>query len=102
MKRILLLGLAFILTVTFVTSCGIGSSQRNASDTVVVGSKNFTEQIIVANMVADMIEAHTNLKVVRKLNLGGTNVNFEAIKRGGANNGIDIYVNIQGQVWWTY
>ncbi|AEM79168.1 glycine betaine ABC transporter substrate-binding protein [Thermoanaerobacter wiegelii] len=96
MKRILLLSLVFILAVTFMASCGIGSSQRNANDTVVVGSKNFTEQIIVANMVADMIEAHTNLKVERKLNLGGTNVNFEAIKRGGANNGIDIYVEYTG------
>uniref|UniRef100_UPI0015882A93 iSeroSnFR, a soluble, genetically-encoded fluorescent sensor for serotonin n=1 Tax=Thermoanaerobacter sp. (strain X513) TaxID=573062 RepID=UPI0015882A93 len=68
----------------------------SANDTVVVGSINHTEQIIVANMLAEMIEAHTDLKVVRKLNLGGVNVNFEAIKRGGANNGIDIYLEYVG------
>lgn len=96
MKKILLLSLAFILAFMFVTSCGVKSSQKTSNDTIVIGSKNFTEQIIVANMVADMIEAHTNLKVKRKLNLGGTNVNFEAIKRGGANNGIDIYVEYSG------
>lgn len=74
------------------TSYGAGESAGK----VVVGSKNYTEQMVVGHMVAELIEAHTDLKVERKLHLGGTNVCFEALKRGSANNGIDIYVEYTG------
>jgi len=93
MKKILVI-LSAVIAVVLMTSCG--GAGKDSGDTVVVGSKNFTEQIIVANMISDMIEAHTDIKVERKLNLGGTNVCFEGIKRGGANNGIDIYVEYTG------
>lgn len=69
-----------------LASCG---SREN---TVVVGSKNFNEQLIVGNMVASLIEKNTDLKVVRKLNLGGTNVAFEALKAGH----IDMYIEYTG------
>jgi len=52
--------------------------------------------MIVGNIVAELLEAHTNLKVERKLHLGGTNVCFEALKKGSVNNGIDIYVEYTG------
>jgi osmoprotectant transport system substrate-binding protein len=85
-----------ILTIS-ITSCG-NSNQKasNISNTIVIGSKNFTEQVIVGNMLADLIEANTNMNVVRKLNLGGTNVCFEALKKGGNYNGIDAYVEYTG------
>jgi glycine betaine/choline ABC-type transport system substrate-binding protein len=62
------------LIIKLTTSCGPfrGGAKQGASDTVVAGSKNFTEQVIVGNMIADLIEAHTDLKVERKMNLGGT------------------------------
>ncbi|ADL08901.1 glycine betaine ABC transporter substrate-binding protein [Thermosediminibacter oceani] len=98
MKRNLLMGISAVLITVLIASCGLGGGARRGAsgDTIVVGSKNFTEQIIVGNMVADLIEAHTDLKVVRKMNLGGTSVCFEALKRGGANNGIDVYVEYTG------
>ena len=61
-------------------------------ETVVVGSKDFSENIVLGEMFAQMIEAHTELKVDRKLNLGGTFVCFEAIKKGN----IDIYPEYTG------
>ena len=54
--------------------------------TIVVGSKNFTEEYIVANMYADLLE-NAGFNVVRKLNLGGTPIAQEAILKGE----IDLY-----------
>ena len=54
--------------------------------TVVVGSKNFTEEYIVANMYADLLE-NAGFHVVRKLDLGGTPIAQEAILKGE----IDLY-----------
>ncbi|TZE80929.1 glycine betaine ABC transporter substrate-binding protein [Calorimonas adulescens] len=98
MGRIMILCSLLLLTA-IVAGCGTsggGASQSAAGDTIVVGSKNFTEQIIVGHMMADLIETHTDLKVVRQLNLGGTNVCFEGIKKGSSNNGIDIYMDYTG------
>lgn len=57
-----------------------------------IGSKNFTEQLLIAELVAQLIERHTNLRVERKLNLGGTNICHEALVRGD----IDLYVEYSG------
>ncbi|MDI3508658.1 MAG: osmoprotectant transport system substrate-binding protein [Clostridiales bacterium] len=97
-KRKLTIVLSFtLLILAIVTGCnGGGGASNGGGDTVVIGSKNFTEQIIVGNMMADLIEAHTDLNVERKFNLGGTNVCFEAIKKGGSNNGIDAYMDYTG------
>ena len=49
---------------------------------VVVGGKNFTEQQIIGEMMAILIEENTDLSVGRKLNLGGTMICFEGVKSG--------------------
>jgi osmoprotectant transport system permease protein len=67
-------------------------SKAEAKDKIVIGSKNFTEQLILGNMLADLIENKTNLQVVRKLNLGGTQVAFSALNKGD----IDLYVDYTG------
>ncbi|MBU3159430.1 ABC transporter permease subunit [Clostridium frigoris] len=61
-------------------------------DTIVIGSKSYNEQIILGDMMASLIEAKTNLKVDRKLNLGGTAVVFTAMK----SKDIDIYAEYTG------
>ena len=57
-----------LLGGAFVTLAGCHRSRQN---TAVVGSKNFTEQIILGELLAQQIEAHTMLRVDRRLNLGG-------------------------------
>jgi osmoprotectant transport system substrate-binding protein len=59
---------------------------------VVIGSKNFTEQDILAEILAQHIEARTGLRVRRKLHLGGTFVCHEALRAGR----IDGYVEYTG------
>jgi osmoprotectant transport system permease protein len=64
----------------------------NRGNKIVIGSKNFSEQLILGNMLADLIENKTDIKVERKLNLGGTQVAFSALNSGE----LDMYVEYTG------
>ncbi|MFL5805863.1 MAG: glycine betaine ABC transporter substrate-binding protein [Roseiflexaceae bacterium] len=57
-----------------------------AGGTITVGSKDFTEEFIVAEMYAQLLE-HGGLTVERKINLGGTPIAQAAIEKGD----IDLY-----------
>jgi len=81
---------AGLVSFTFANP-GVGGS-RGASDLVRVSSKNFTEQLILAEMMAQLIEAHTDLTVERREGLGGTMIVHQALVRGG----IDIYAEYSG------
>jgi osmoprotectant transport system permease protein len=59
---------------------------------IVVGSKNFTEQLILGEIVAQTIERETGLPVRRRLNLGGTLICERALLNGD----IDVYVEYTG------
>jgi osmoprotectant transport system permease protein len=60
----------------------IGTNYSQARPTIAIGSKNFTEQVILGELLAQQIETHTQLKVDRQLNLGGTFICHEAVKAG--------------------
>jgi osmoprotectant transport system substrate-binding protein len=59
---------------------------------IVVGSKNFTESFLLGEIVAQMIEAHTNLEVDRRFYLAGTYICQQAILAGR----IDLYPEYTG------
>ena len=61
-------------------------------DRVVVAGKNFTEQNILGEILAQQIESRTDLTVVRKFNLGGTLICHAGLMAGE----IDIYVEYTG------
>lgn len=61
------------------------------AQTIKIGSKNFTEQFVVAELYAGALEA-AGFKVDRKINLGATLVAQEALKNGA----IDIYPEYTG------
>lgn len=61
-------------------------------DRIVIGSKNFTEQVILGELLAQEIERTTKVPVERKLNLGGTLICHQAIIAGQ----IDAYVEYTG------
>ncbi len=63
-----------------------------AAETVVVGSKNFVESRLLAEIFAQLLEERTTLTVERRLNLAGTQVCFEALRTGA----IDIYPEYTG------
>src|SRR5205085_6421165 len=70
---------------------GLLWSER-AQGRVVIGSKDFTEQVILGEMMAQLIEGNTSLKVQRKLNLGDTLVCETAMRAGD----LDVYVEYTG------
>lgn len=68
-----------------------------SSGAIVVGSKNFTEQLILGEIVAQAIERETGLPVRRQLNLGGTLICDRALRSGD----IDVYVEYTGTALTT-
>lgn len=84
----------FILAVLLVMYCAAAGCGSTKEQKIAIGSKNFTEQLILGNMYAELIEANTDLKVERKFNLGGTQPCYEALK----NDAIDLYIEYSGTV----
>ncbi|MEZ5966819.1 MAG: glycine betaine ABC transporter substrate-binding protein [Planctomycetota bacterium] len=66
-----------------------------AQDRITIGSKNFTESRILAEMLAQLVEAHTDLQVERRLGLGGTLICFQALRQGD----LDVYPDYTGTGW---
>src|SRR5580693_4998312 len=59
---------------------------------ITIGSKFFTEQIILGELLAQHIEARTGIHVERKSNLGGTLLCQKALLSGD----LDLYVEYTG------
>jgi osmoprotectant transport system substrate-binding protein len=64
---------------------------RSAGSTVSIGSKDFTEELILGEMYAQILEQN-GFTVNRKLDLGGTQIAMEALQRGD----IDLYPEYTG------
>jgi osmoprotectant transport system permease protein len=62
------------------------------TERIVVGSKNFTEQVVLGELLSQAIERYAHLQVDRRLNLGGTFICDRAIQSGD----IDLYVEYSG------
>lgn len=77
-------GAALCVMVT-LTGCARGPA-------IVVGSKNFTEQVLLGEVLAQQIERSMQVRVDRRLNLGGTLLAHEALVKGS----IDIYPEYTG------
>jgi osmoprotectant transport system substrate-binding protein len=71
---------------TFVAGCGPGSAT-----TVSIGAKDFTEERILGELYAQLLEEN-GFTVVRKLDLAGTQIAMEALQRGD----IDLYPEYTG------
>ncbi len=81
--------LSAMLIVVCLLTCSCAPAH---SDRIVVGSKNFTESQILAELFAQQIETHTHLKVERRFYLAGTYICQQAILAGR----IDIYPEYTG------
>jgi osmoprotectant transport system permease protein len=59
---------------------------------IVIGSKNFTEQVLLGELMSQALERYGGLTVDRRLNLGGTFICDRALRAGE----IDLYVEYTG------
>jgi len=79
--------LLILAAALLLPSCSPSHSNR-----IVLGSKNFTESFLLGEIMAQQIEAHTNLKVERRFYLAGTYICQQAILAGR----IDMYPEYTG------
>jgi osmoprotectant transport system permease protein len=87
-----------LLIFFMLTSIGLEIRKNlTASMKVTIASKNFTEQIILAELMAQLIEFKTHLKVERKFNLGSTPLIHQAMLRKE----VDIYPEYTGTAYLT-
>lgn len=92
-KKMIISGavVAALIIALIATNLSFGKSGK----TIVVGSKNFTEQLVLGNILDILIEDKTDINVETKLNLGGTQIAFEALKSGS----VDLYVEYTGTAY---
>lgn len=86
--------MAFVLAVVMICTAMVGCGGQEG---VVVASKQFTESIVLGEILAQLIEAKTDIPVTRKLNLGDTAVIIPAMGNGE----VDIYFEYSGTVYGT-
>jgi|KBSMisStandDraft_5_1062788.scaffolds.fasta_scaffold18658_2 osmoprotectant transport system permease protein len=88
-RRTALAAAAAVVAVALVAG---GTAAARSRGAIVVGSKNFTEQVILGELVAQTIERDTGMRVQRRLNLGGTLICDRALITGD----VDVYVEYTG------
>ena len=86
-KTVALLLVCLFGFLYFVSGC-----KKPTQSKITIGSKFFTEQVVLAELVAQHIEAKTGIPVVRKTNLGGTLLVHKALLSGD----LDLYVEYTG------
>jgi len=79
--------LSLLSMVCFASAC-----KKPQRPGIVIGSKFFTEQVILAELLAQHIEGRTGIPVERKTNLGGTLLVHKALLAGD----LDLYVEYTG------
>src|SRR5277367_191444 len=85
-RRRWVLCLVLCVVACFVSSC------KTAEPAITVGSKFFTEQVVLGELLAQHIEARTGIHVKKKSNLGGTLLCQKALLAGE----LDLYVEYTG------
>jgi len=80
------------VTISLVVATGFLSACRKGPKKLVIGSKFFTEQVVLAELLAQHIEQRTGIPIERKTNLGGTLLIHKAMLAGD----LDLYVEYTG------
>ena len=88
----ILLGRRDVLRLAGGGTLALAGCRSARADTLIVGSKNFTEQIVLGELLAQQIEAHTALRADRRFDLGGTLICHQALLAGQ----MDLYPEYTG------
>lgn len=92
-QKIIILVATVLIAMAFIFTSFKGKVKEEK--VLTVGAKDYTEQELLGNLVSDMIEGNTDIKVNRKFDLGGTQVIFTALQKGD----IDMYVEYSGTAY---
>lgn len=90
----------FIIIFTFLGSL-VFSIFKPKTETIVIGARGFSEQLILGNMYANLIEEYTDLNVDKKFSLAGSSVSMSALYAGEIDLAIEytgsLYINVLKQ-----
>jgi len=81
-----------LLAGVLVAACGASACSESRSRPIVVASKNFTEQALLGELLAQRIEHAAHLPVERRFYLAGTYICHQALLAGR----VDLYVEYTG------
>ncbi len=82
----------FLILIAGLSSILLTSCSPPRPDHPVIGAKNFTEQVVLGELLAQEIEAKTHLRVERRFYLAGSYICHQALIAGR----IDAYVEYTG------
>src|SRR5215469_5073108 len=91
-KTVALLLVCLFGFLYFVSGC-----KKPTQSKITIGPKFFTEQVVLAELLAQHIEAKTGIPVIRKTNLGGTLLVHKALLSAD----LDLYVEYTGTALTT-
>lgn len=83
---------ALITAVAAIVALALGGCSPPRPDHPVIGAKNFTEQVVLGELLAQEIEAKSSLRVERRFYLAGSYICQQALVAGR----IDAYVEYTG------
>lgn len=86
----------FVLICIIAAMIYLNPLSPNSAKTIVVASKPTSEQFILGEIIAQDIEANTDIKVNRKFGIGGGTTNIQPAMLSGD---LDIYVEYTGTAW---
>lgn len=92
MKNIKKIILLLLIGALVLTGCGKGTKDENS---IVIGGKKFSEQVILVNILEQLIEGRTDIKVVNQADLGATDV----LHQGMRDKDLDMYVEYTGTAY---
>ena len=90
MQKYKIIFFALVSSISFAKRNIAFASENNKQLTI--GSKIFTENILLAEMLSLLLEEKYNFKIIRKFNMGGTKLVFDSLK----NKHVDIYPEYTG------
>ncbi|GAH08678.1 unnamed protein product, partial [marine sediment metagenome] len=86
-----------VVLVLFSGTVSIYYWKQQKSNEIVIATKNFTEQFILGDLMAELIQDKTNLHVIKKFDLGTTAICQSAMR----SKEIDIYPEYTGTAYLT-
>ncbi len=90
--------LILLSSMLYLTITPMRMTQTSAhQNTIIIGSKNFSEQYILAEMLAILIQKNSTLYVKKRLNLGTSTMAHQALLKGD----IDLYPEYTGTAYMT-
>src|ERR1700731_3973695 len=82
----------FVCAILLFVTLNSNACHSSSRPQLVITSKFFTEQVVLAELLAQHIEARTGIQVQRRANLGGTLLVEKAMLSGD----VDLYVEYTG------